>query len=216
MGMIIDSGTVEKAFGAVQTQKEYSTWSCLLAEYRFFNPGILYWHTGLDRDLVCDFINQFDIPPAFRPSKVAVSRPIYKIDKPVVDLKQGLDTIREDLSKLLYVCPNKSFKQGEPTVWEQLRSFIEGIDFVDIKTGYYACAVEQADMKIFDFQAVMNSKFSDNMYIPVATWGLYTNRDCVFWRTNTHKPGVYSTPVATVFNATEMSKEEAMKFFKEL
>lgn len=216
MSFIKDSGTIEKAFNAVLTQKEYSTWSCLLQEYRFFNPGILYWHTGLDRCLVSDFINQHDIPIEFRPKKVVVSRPLYRMDKPVVDLIQGNNIVKEDLSRMLYVCPNKSFKSDEPTVWERLRAFVASISFVNVKTGFFACAVEQGDLKIFDYQAFQNDKWTNDMYLPVATWGLYTNKNSTLWRTPQSKGGGYSIPVASVVDVTEMSKEDAMKLFKEL
>lgn len=216
MSFIKDSGKLEKAFNAVANQKEYSTWSCLLKEYRFFNPGILYWHTGLDRCLVSDFINQHDIPIEFRPKRVQVSKSLYKMSNPVVDLIQGSTIVKEDLSKMLYVCPNKSAKVGEPTIWEQLREFIESISFVNVKTGFYACAVEQNDLKIVDYQAFENSKWTDNMYLPVAAWGLYTNKNSVLWRTPVSKGGTYSVPVASVVDVTEMSKEDAMKLFKEL
>ena len=212
MSIIRESGTVEKAFGIVEPQKEYSTWSCLLEEYRFFNPSILYWHTGLDRCLVSDFINQKDIPKEFRPKRVQVSRPLYRMDNPVVDLVQGNTIVKEDLSKMLYVCPNKPYKAGEPTVWEQLREFIGAISFINAKTGFYACAVEQNDLRIFDYQAFQNSKWSSDMNLPVATWGLYTNKNSVLWRV---KPG-HAIPVASVVDVTDMSKEDAMRLFKEL
>ncbi len=215
MSVIKGSGTVEKAFGAVETSKEYSTWSCFLKEYQFFTPGILYWHTGLDRDLVSDFINQKDIPQPFRPKRVVVSRSIYKMDKPIVDLVEGVSIVKEDLSKMLYVCPNKSAVIGEPTIWEQLRDFIDGIDFINTKTGFYACAVRQPDLKIFDYQALSNGKFLPDMYLPVAAWGLYTNKNSVLWRMYS-QDNKYSTPTATVVDATQMSKDEAFKLFREL
>lgn len=216
MGVIKSSGKVEKAFGAVEEQKEYSSWSCLLEDYKFFTPAILYWHTGLDRDIVSDFINQKDIPNPFRPRRIKVSRSIFKMDNPIVDLKQGFSVLKEDLSKLLYACPNKSAVAGEPTIWEQLDNFITSIDFMNLKTGFYACAVKQNDLKIFDYQAFLNGKFLPNMYIPVAAWGLYTNRNSVLWRHSEISPGQYSVPVASVLDATNMSKEDAIKFFKEV
>lgn len=216
MSFIKDSGKLEKAFNAVLPQKEYTTWSCLLKEYRFFNPGILYWHTGLDRCLVSDFINQHDIPKEFRPKKVMVSKPLYKMDNPVVDLVRGNELVKEDLSKMLYVCPNKSFKSGEPTVWEQLNEFITSISFINVKTGFYACAVEQTDLKILDYQAFQNNKWTNDMYLPVVAWGLYTNKNSTLWRTPLSKGGTFSVPVATVVDVTQMSKEDAMKLFKEL
>ena len=212
MSFIQDSGTVEKSFNAVENQKEYSTWSCLLEEYRFFTPSILYWHTGLDRCLVSDFITQKDIPKEFRPKRVQVSRPLYHMDKPVVDLIQGNNIVKEDLSKMLYVCPNKPFKVGEPTVWEQLREFIGAISFINAKTGFYACAVEQNDLHIFDYQAFNNGKWLPDMNLPVAAWGLYTNKNSVLWRT---KQG-HTVPTASVVDVTDISKEDAMKLFKEL
>lgn len=216
MGIIKDSGTVEKSFGAVNTIKEYSTWSELLSDYKFFTPAILYWNTGLDRDLISDFINQNDLPAEYRPQRVNLGRSIFQMENPVVDLKQGFSTVKEDLSRMLYVCPNHAISSGEPTVWEQLDSFITSISFVNVKTGFYAQAMKQQDLMIFDFNAIAKAEFGPNMYIPVGAWGLYSNKVSTVWRSKCSASGTYSVPIASVLDATNMTKEEAEKFFMEV
>lgn len=217
MSFIKDSGTMEKAFGATTVLKEYNTWVDLLSDYKFFTPAILYWHTGLDRDLVSDFINQQDLPPDLRPQRVITGRNIGEMENSIVPLKQGLSVVTEDLAKMLYVCPNKSEKEGEPTIWERLDSFITSISFVDVKTGFYAQAMKQQDLMIFDLDALSNwHEFNKDMYIPVGTWGLYSNKVSTVWRSKRSASGTYSVPVASVLDATNMTKEEAEKFFLEV
>ena len=54
------------------------------------------------------------------------------------------------------------------------------------------------------------------MNIPVAAWGLYSNKVSTLWRIKRSANGRYSTPVATVVESTKMTIEEAEKLFKEI
>ena len=97
-----------------------------------------------------------------------------------------------------------------------LDSFITSISFVDAKTGLFACAMRQQDLHVFDYQGLFSSEFSSNMYIPVAAWGLYSNKTSTIWRIKGTAEGHFTIPVASVLEATQMTKEEAETFFKEV
>lgn len=202
----------EKAFLGFNALPENFTWSDISKEYQAFSVALLYWKTGLDRDVVSDYVNQFVTNKDEYPKLCIAPKPIFIMDDPIrelfVDTSMGTKSQKIDLSRTIYFCPKHIWNKEE----NGMDTWIGNICFANAKDLSYSVTMRCPEMEIVDQMSMVKGDFPVKT-LPIQTYGVYSTQQCAIWRYEPNNP--YKKPKAWTCEPSALVISDGSMFFKE-
>ena len=195
--------TQDKAYGLTDKQKGYLKWKDLCKEHKFFTPGLAYWHSEIDRDIVSDFIDRFSLAKPDRPKLFTADHDIFKVADPMCTVYVGDKEFKFNLARQLYLCPLQT--------WPALATHMEGVGFVCKATKSFYKLLHQTDIMIPDPGASRYGMLADE--VSVDAFCMYSNLFCNVFVT---KMNSFESPEAKQFSASEVCVKDGKLFFEGL
>lgn len=200
--------TQEKSRIEFANLKPTYSWADVSKDYAFFTPALIYWHTGADRDLVSDYVNEVVKDKVDYPKIFVTDDPIFNIENPIVHIAVatnigGVQIVKMDLSRMMYLCPL--------SVWDGLASFLGGCGFVDRKRDFYSTSIRCNDMTMYDYPDMKAGNFPPKP-VTVAAFGIYSNESCNIWRYSLDN--MFEQPRAVKADPAEVICQDGMMFWR--
>lgn len=195
------SETQDKSYGLIDKQKQYKNWLGILKENRFFTPGLAYWKSEIDRDIVSDFVDKYSVPKADRPKLYTADHDIFDIEDPVTTIYVGDKEFEFNIARQIYVCPLQT--------WPMLSAHLDGCGFCSKDTLSFYRLIHQFELTMEDPGSSRFGMLGE--LIKVDSWGLYSNLHCNVFICYMDRP--YDKPVARQLSPSEVLTEDGKLFF---
>ena len=195
--------TQDKAYGLTDKQKGYLKWVDLCKEHKFFTPGLAYWKSEIDRDIVSDFVDKFSLPKPDRPKLFTADHDIFDVQDPIATIYVGDKEFTFNIARQIYLCPLQT--------WPALSSHLETVGFVCKATKSYYTLLHQKDMQMPDPGASRYGMLAD--IISVDAFCMYSNLFCnafTFWNKDP-----FALPKARQYDASQVCIRDGKIFFEE-
>lgn len=193
---------LDKAYGLTDTQKKYKQWLSLLQEYRFFTPGLAYWRSPIDRDIVSDFIAQYSLPKPDRPRLYTADHDIFKLTDPIAKIYIGDKEFMFNVARMVYLCPLQT--------WPTLSAHLDGCGFVYDKDKSIYKLLHQYNIPMLDPGSSRYGMVGTP--IEVDAWCMYSNLFCNVFRFN--PANIAEPPFAIRATRSEVLVEDGKLFFE--
>lgn len=193
--------TQDKAYGLTDQQKKYKQWLDILKENKLFTPGLAYWKSDIDRDIVSDFIDKYSVAKPDRPRLYTADHDIFSVEDPLATIYIGDKEFKFNVARNIYVCPLQT--------WPMLSAHLDSCGFVNKNTLEFCKLIHQSDIKMLDPGSSRFGMMGD--IISVDAWCMYTNMFCNVF---VSYEGPYNPPVAKQFSSSEVMIEDGKLFFE--
>ena len=195
--------TQDKAYGLTDKQKGYLKWVDLCKEHKFFTPGLAYWKSEIDRDIVSDFVDKFSLPKPDRPKLFTADHDIFDVQDPVATIYVGDKEFTFNIARQIYLCPLQT--------WPALSEHLKGCGFCCKSTKSFYRLLQQSDIMMADPGASRYGMMAD--IVSVDAFCMYSNLFCNVF--TTFKNNSFALPKAKQFDASKIMVKDGKLFFKE-
>lgn len=193
--------TQDKAFGLTDKQKGYLKWVDLCKEHKFFTPGLAYWKSEIDRDIVSDFVDKFSLPKPDRPKLFTADHDIFDVQDPIATIYVGDKEFTFNIARQIYLCPLQT--------WPALAEHMKGCGFFCKATQSFYRLLHQSNIMMPDPGASRYGMMAD--IISVDAFCMYSNLFCnVFTQ---YKDNSFALPVAKRLDASQIMVKDGKLFF---
>lgn len=194
--------TQDKAYGLTEKQKGYLKWVDLCKDHKFFTPGLAYWHSEIDRDIVSDFVDKFSLPKPDRPKLYTADHDIFDVADPLCTVYIGDKEFVFNVARQIYLCPLQT--------WPALATHLEGCGFACRATKSFYNLLHQRDIMMADPGASRYDMLPD--IINVDAFCVYSNLYCNAFTTWKNDP--YALPKARTYDASQVCVKDGKLFFE--
>lgn len=193
--------TQDKAFGLTEKQKGYLKWVDLCKEHKFFTPGLAYWKSEVDRDIVSDFVDKYSLAKPDRPKLFTADHDIFDVDDPIATLYIGDKEFKFNIARQVYLCPLQT--------WPGLAEYIKGCGFFCRDTKSFYRLLHQKDIMMPDPGASRYGMMAD--IISMDAFCIFSNQFCNAF--TQYKNNLFEMPKAKRFGASEVLEKDGELFF---
>jgi len=192
----------DKAYDLVDTQKKYKQWLSVLKEHRFFTPGLAYWRSPIDRDIISDFIAQYSVAKPDRPKLYTADHDIFNVQNPLSKIYINDKEFTFNSARMIYLCPLQT--------WPMLVAHLDACGFTNASDQSIYKLIHQYSVPMLDPGSSRYGMVGEP--IEVDAWCMYSNLFCNVFMYNTNN--IAELPYAVQVPRSEVMVQTGKDFFE--